>query len=293
MRIDLAKTFLIFLGGAAICSSGCVALTAPANFVKSFQKPKVERVSYEEEVIELPDKLRDPEGLKVAYARWMEDMQQYGEARAKYQEVLDSEPKNVVAILGLARIDQQLGLHSEAEQKYRKAVRFAPDSAAVQNAFGKFYVAQANWEAALEPLTEAMLASPEDVNYRFELAVALVHVGDIDSALPHFIRTVGDAEAHFNVAMILKEIGDYNAAEKHLMLAVTKKPEFKQAHYWLAHLREERNDGIAIEPTPQYGTISSKQQSNTRPSHSFSSTGSAATSAQQAAAVRELAATAP
>ncbi|CAK9069612.1 Tetratricopeptide repeat-containing protein, partial [Durusdinium trenchii] len=59
------------------------------------------------------------------------------------------------------------------------------------------------------------------------------------AALPHFVETVGGAEAHYNVALILLNKGQKADAEQHLTLAVNKKPDFAEARKWLAEVRGE------------------------------------------------------
>ena len=267
MNRTIAKSILFAIGSVVLCSSGCAIVTAPARLAKSLQKKdQLQQIAYEEEIVELPSELQEPEKLKIAYARWMEDMKQHGEAQKKYQEVLQVEPDNFEAILGLARIDLEYDNFGDAEQKLKRAVKVAPDSHEVQYTLGEYYVSQRNWQAAIEPLTEAMLKAPNHQAYRFQLAVALVHVGDVGSAMPHFIQTVGDAEAHFNVAMILKDRGDFSDAEKHLRLAIAKNPEFDQAKHWLNQLRSGGTNQVKL---------SGHQAAARRSTHSFSGTAAA------------------
>ena len=263
----LARTWLLTVSGAvALMTSGCVSVSMPRNLTKAFHKPGVDKISYEEEVTEVPAKLKNPEELNYHYARYMEDIGQLDEAKSKYLEVLKTQPDNVPATLGLARIEYAHGLTSEAEKKFHKAVRLAPDLAEAQYELGRFYASELNWQAAIGPLQAAMVKAPDQDDYHFQLAVALVHTGDIGSALPHFIHTVGDAEAHFNVAMILKDQGELDLAEKHFLLAVMKKPEFEQAKYWLGQLRGQRGNLEPGSPSKILPAGSSQQAA----AHSFS-----------------------
>ena len=52
-------------------------------------------------------KATDQTELSLAYARWMEDVGNLVEARRHYTDVTESKPKNIEAILGLARIDRR------------------------------------------------------------------------------------------------------------------------------------------------------------------------------------------
>ena len=232
----------VLLGIPMIClTSGCITVNSPSGLGswRPLQKQNVQQVVYEQEE-EVPRKVQDPTRLKLMYARLMEDSGQAAEARKHYYAITDSDPDNVHAILGLARLEQMTGETAEAERGFQRAVKLAPQSAEAQFGLGQFYTAQENWEQSVQPLTKAMLAAPDNTQYRYSLAVALVEVGDVDSALPHFIRTVGDAEAHYNVGLLLKDKGDLAGAERHFLLAVTKKPDLESAQNWLDSLREQR-----------------------------------------------------
>jgi len=250
----LKKTALLGICLGGIFSSGCITVSSPTFSKNAGKKSKIQQVSYENTIPETPGDPKNPEQLKLAYARWMEEIHDVVEARKHYSAVAEVEPKNVAAILGLARLDQVTGQYAEAEQKFKRAIKMSPDSPIAQYSLGQFYASQQRWDESKEPLTAAMLADPENVTYRFQLAVAFVHTDDISSALPHFIRTVGDAEGHYNVGLILLEEERYDEAEKHFLLAVTKNPELKQAQQRLVKLRERKLDA---------GTPAQQQTGNT------------------------------
>lgn len=237
----------ILIGLLGIATSGCVVV-GPSNglSMKSLTKPKVQNVSFEEEI---PEEAHDPENptqLRLTYAKLMEEVGHVAEAREHYSTVTDKEPENVDAILGLARVELAAGNYGAAESGFKKALKLHPESANAHFGLGQFYASRDQWESSVEPFTKAMLAEPENTSYRYHLAVALTHAGDVDSALPHFIRTVGDAEAHYNVGLILKNEGNLGQAERHFLLAVTKKPSLEPAQTWLNYLRKQRQ-GIAAE----------------------------------------------
>lgn len=212
---------------------------------KSLTKPKIQQASFEEKVPDAPSDPKNPARLKIAYGRVMEQTGQFGEARKSYQEALELQPKEVEALLGLARVDVAAGQLDQAEINFKKAVKVAPSSSQAAFSLGEFYASQNRWNEASEILTKAMLAEPDNTQSRYALAVALAHTGKVDAALPHFIRTVGDAEAHYNVGLILQGEGKLDDAERHFEMAVTKKPELVAAQNWLAHIRQERQEAVA------------------------------------------------
>ena len=70
---------------------------------------------------------KDPEGALLAWARWQEDVGEYGEARRKYRELLIAYPENIEAQLGLARIELSCGRVEQAEEILTAVARGAPD----------------------------------------------------------------------------------------------------------------------------------------------------------------------
>jgi len=212
------------------------------NLLTSWMRPrmKIEVAA----PMQVPDKLVDERDLSIKYAQWMVETGRLKEASEKYQFVLRKNPKDVDAIIGLAQIDELTGRQSEAEAGYLKAVQISPDAAVPQCALGQHFASQKRWSESIDCYNRAVLADPIDRKARFELAKALVHHGDVEGALPHFIRTVGDAEAHFNTAVILKDEGRLKEAEDQLRIAVAKKPELTQARLLLAEISRPQRRGL-------------------------------------------------
>lgn len=237
-----SRTWTCLLGSAALAlSCGCrttgdQTTASKSSLTSLFRARAVSATAEPPEPEPAPD-VKDPSELSLAYARWMVDVGNLMEARRHYSEVAEDKPKNLEAALGLARVDQLSGRIHEAEQGFLKAQKLAPDSPEALHALGQFYASQERWPEAVEQLKRAMLAAPAEKAYRYDLAVAMVHTGDVNSALPHFVRTVGEAEAHYNVGLILKDEGRLEEAHEQLLLAVTKKPELHQAQYWLDEVR--------------------------------------------------------
>jgi len=231
------------------CRTPADSATASKSSLTSIFKARTVSNSVPDNEPEIIPEVKDPTDLSLAYARWMEDVGNLVEARRHYSEVADDKPKNLEAALGLARIDQLSGLSHEAEQGFLRAQRLAPDSPEALNALGQFYASEKRWPEAVAQLNKAMLAAPAEKTYRHNLAVAMAYNGDINGALPQFVRTVGDAEAHYNAGLILKDQGRFREAEEHLLLAVTKKPELHQAQLWLDEVRHEQETSLATAPS--------------------------------------------
>ena len=201
----------------------------------------VRTASYQAESSEsaAPKGVDDPLALKLRYAQWMEDIKNYNEAQAHYNVVLQQNPKEVGAILGIARIDHLAGRTAKAEAGFKRALSLQPESAVAKNALGQFYVTQQRWSESLPLLSEAMMLDSANKVYRYHLAVALAKSGDERAALAHFQQAVGDAPAYFNVGIILKQQGRYRQAEQYLLTALTKNPNLAAAQTALAEVRQQ------------------------------------------------------
>lgn len=287
---QFGRSLLIVSCLGTLFASGCVTVSMPQMFGKNQQNNKVQRLNFQEEIPETPKDPKKPAELKLAYARWMEDINHLGEARKQYHAVHEMEPKNVHAILGLARMDQIAGQHEQAEQRYKKAIKLDPGSADAQYGLGQFYASQERWSEAVEPLSTAMRAEPDNSKYRYQLAIAMAHSGDVESALPHFIRTIGDAEGHYNVGVILYGMGRVEQAEKHLRLALSKKPQFPQAEEWLVRIQDGGQAGPKLahsDSNPQVNQVSATAPvaSKATAQHAAARTHSQPTSASSAPAI--------
>lgn len=248
-RIDLFCVTLAL--GLLALASGCRTTFWPTAESADGETPSMwPNTRYASAEEHLPEAGPEPEKtaeLSFASGRWMESVGNLIEARRNYEDVLEEHPTHVDALLGLARIDQLAGRTHEAEQRFLSALRHEPNSPVVLHALGKFYESEQRWPEAADAFNKTMLAAPTENRYRQDLAVALVHTGDVNAARTHFVRTVGDAAAHYNIGLILHEIGREDAAEQQMLLAVTKQPDMQQAQYWLDEIRREREASWAMQ----------------------------------------------
>ncbi len=186
-------------------------------------------------------KLKHPERVQLAYARLQEQLGNLDEARRFYEQVLGEKPKSVEAIVGLARLDHLSGRDSEAEKGFARALELAPENPQVLDSAGQFYAEREDWSRATQLFQKAVELSPDDENIRYHLAVALVNNGQVEAALAHFSKIVGEAAAHYNVAVLLQQKGKTQEAERHLLAALAKDPRLTQAQKWLEEIRRRRD----------------------------------------------------
>ncbi|QDT38417.1 Tetratricopeptide repeat protein [Stratiformator vulcanicus] len=202
------------------------------------------------------DDLRNPERLHLSYAALQSEVGNHAAARSAFERVLRKDPKSVAAKLGIARIDELAGRYQVAEEGYLSLARANPDNAEVQQAAGQFYAGRKQWEKAIEYHGRAVAAAPMDPRYRFPLGVALVHAERTADAFPHFVASVGQAEAHYNVGYLLYEKGKIAEAERQFLTAATLKPDLEQAVAMIDEIRRENEDRAllangTLTPAPQ------------------------------------------
>ncbi|HET9403620.1 MAG TPA: tetratricopeptide repeat protein [Burkholderiales bacterium] len=165
------------------------------------------------------------------------------EAQRLYGQLLDAEPKNVDALLGLAAIASRQGNVEEASRRYLQILELEPRHALAQSGLiallggadplaaesklrqliarepsahlyftlGNLYAGQSQWAAAQQAYFQAHHLEPANPDYAYNLAVALEHVSQPKLALGFYRRAAQLAAArgrvNFNVSQAQERIG--------------------------------------------------------------------------------------
>lgn len=143
-------------------------------------------------------------------------------AREIYQRVLENDPRNVDAMLGLASIAWQDGKTEQASELYYRILQSEPQNAAAQAgliglagrvdpvasetrlkqliarepsgslyfALGNLHASQGKWAAAQQAYFQAVEADSGNPDYVFNLAVALEHIGQQKPALANYRKAL-------------------------------------------------------------------------------------------------------
>ncbi|RLS56036.1 MAG: tetratricopeptide repeat protein [Planctomycetota bacterium] len=214
-----------------------------------FARPEVSYGDGQQSVeADFPDKkVEDPERLKLSYAQWMEEAGNFDEARTHYAAVLKTRPNEVLALVGLARLDLLQDRPTEGRARLEAALQINPKSADAHLEMGKLEMSHQDWPAAVTSLKAASESRPEDRTIRHQLGVALVHIGEINAAQTQFAQSVGPAAGHYNTALILKDQNQLAQAEEQLRLALVKEPKMIEAQRWLAEIQRQRTRGGGIQ----------------------------------------------
>lgn len=231
-----------------LCTGLClsISLVGCTTFSKlTASKPKKQpQQSVGSAEFSVSDKLKNPAKVHLAYGGWHEQSGDLPEARKSYMKVLESSPKDLEAILGMARIDEAVEQYDECDKWLEKAQKYHPKDPRTFVAIGRTHAARKEWHQALDNLRVAKKLSPYEPIYDYHLAEVEARSGDYQSALDHFTRAVGAAEAHYNVGHILHENGRSKEAETHLKKALQLKPELKAAQMALAEIQAGHADEV-------------------------------------------------
>lgn len=190
----------------------------------------------ETEISKSRDGLKNPISIHLNYAKWKEQIGDLPTATESYQMVLDQEPKNIEAQLGLARIAMMKNHRGEAEVKFREAMKLAPSDPHVLDQVAQFYAEGGEWDRAAVLLEHAVQLNPDHKEYRYHYAVSLAHTGATQNAYREFRHVMGDAETHYNIAHILHQTGNWSGAEQHVNHALRIQPDLVPARNLMAEL---------------------------------------------------------
>ena len=148
---------------------------------------------------------------------------EYATAQQQYRQVLQSDIRNVDALLGMAAIAQRQGRDADAQGWYQKVLEIEPRNIIAQSAIvstqantdvigtesriksmlaqqpeaanlhaslGNLYAEQSQWPSAQEAFFNACRFAPNNADYVFNLAISLDQMGKSNLALKQYQRAL-------------------------------------------------------------------------------------------------------
>lgn len=184
-------------------------------------------------------------GLVSAY----EALQAGDSAQAKtlYLQVLEDDPRNIDALLGLGVISSKEGRIEETVNYYQRVLELEPRNAYAQaglisimggadaassetrlrqliarepSAFlyftlGNLYADQGQWPGAQQAYFQAFQSQPDNPDYAFNLAVGLEHLGQTRQALDYYRRALDlsfrKGRANFDQNLVIQRVGQLSS----------------------------------------------------------------------------------
>jgi tetratricopeptide (TPR) repeat protein len=183
------------------------------------------------------------------------------QARTKYQEVLQREPKNVDALTGLGQLYQVSGEADKLKEIMQKATSLHSNNAKVWAWVAKEQAMVNNWPAAIDAYSHASKIDPDNRLYRIHLGFTLARAGRYPEGYECLSRCMREAEARYNLASMMIYNGEMEKAKMELRLAMLADPNFHAAGEKLASMqnpgvergndvRTVANEEVVIPPQP-------------------------------------------
>lgn len=180
-------------------------------------------------------------------------------AKRRFENLLTIDPKNVQAMLGLAKIHAMEGGNNEdLTRRLSEAVKVDPGEPTARLALVQQLLNQRSVKSALAAAQDAVAALPENADLMDALGRAQMLAGDNNQAIGAFTRLAAlephSARAYLRISGVHLASGNPRAAEQVLRRALTITPNLLDAQQALARiaLKEKRpQDALRIARTVQ------------------------------------------
>jgi tetratricopeptide (TPR) repeat protein len=173
------------------------------------------------------------------------------DALEKLRIAAEKEPGNAEFRYYLGRAHLQLGQLGEATQEYSEAVAQAPLQHRWHAELGEIHLKERAYLPALESLRLAVQLDPANLDYRYNLSIALAANGELQQAI-QVVREVINAthgevgaEWHYLLGRLVTELGHFEEALKCFERAHDLEPD--NPHYKLDLAKTRRLRGEPIE----------------------------------------------
>lgn len=138
------------------------------------------------------------------------------EAEERYRTALRLDPKFVPALANLADLDRRRGREAEGEDYLRKALAIEPENPDIHHSLGLLMVRAKNYAEAMVELRKAQDLAPDNARYAYVYAIALNGMGARPAALDLLKRTharhPADREVLAALISLARESGDLTSA---------------------------------------------------------------------------------
>jgi tetratricopeptide (TPR) repeat protein len=135
------------------------------------------------------------------------------EAAAGYKWVLSQEPDNVAALTGLGNVELERKAYEAAIEPLEQAIAKDGNVANTHASLGRAYTGMANWAKAAEQLGKAWELDKDTEQYGLEYGVALREIGKLDEAVAVLEEV---AELNPKIKYVYRELGKVQFAKAEL-----------------------------------------------------------------------------
>ena len=166
--------------------------------------------------------------LRVELGEALSSAQDFPGAIAAFNEVLQLDPRNETAELGIAEAYRRVFNYDETRKYLDRAQQDHASSAAPRIALGRLEIELQHYDRAIEELQTAIKLAPRDSSARNDLAAAYQAKGDLPQALEQLdavlARDRSNAFAHFLRAQIYADKNDNERALPDAEVVVAAQP---------------------------------------------------------------------
>ncbi len=152
-----------------------------------------------------------------------------GEARKTFQSAVQREPKNVDAMLGMARTYKLSQDKAKCVEWYQQACKATPKNAGIWGEMGQALDSLKDHDGAIQCYHTATKMDPENKNYSKALGFALAYSGRYEEVLAWLNRCMSPANAHFNLARMMDHNGQKDRANQEYAQVLKLEPTNEQA----------------------------------------------------------------
>jgi tetratricopeptide (TPR) repeat protein len=157
------------------------------------------------------------------------DEKKYDQALDFLNRLVAADAKDFQAWTELGTAHLMSNNADEAEKAYRRAIQERPNFTLALLNLGRLLSVQKKFEAAIEPLTEAVKSSPASAEGNFLLGEAYLQIKKGSKAVPYLTEAarLGKAEAHLRLAVLYNAVGLKDKAALEYEEFLKKRPDYK------------------------------------------------------------------
>ena len=130
----------------------------------------------------------------------------YGQAKAAYKQLLRLDPRDQIAVAAMSNLDE-LAPDLLGETRLKFMVQQQPVAAHLHFALGNFYAKQSKWPEAQGEYFSAWQGNSENADYAFNLAVSLDQLGKTDEAKRFYEQSL-NLSAGQNISFSIEAVKD-------------------------------------------------------------------------------------
>ena len=166
------------------------------------------------------------------------------EAERLYQQILQADPNQPVALHMLGMIAHQVGNSDHAVDLITKALTIKPDYVKAHSNLGNALKELGRLEEAVASYRKALALKPDLAETHFNLGSTLGEMNRLDEAIDSFHKAIvfkpDLVEAHNNLGNALKILGKLDEATTSYQKALVVNPDYAMAHNNLGNMLQEQ-----------------------------------------------------